>query len=288
MTLKFFYTYLGIFLASSVFIALAVKQLVPGFTSGGKKPYAFGIISSLMASGAAFLSSVISSHSFIVFWILALVYFLFGVIYILIGRKYFKTAGQRTSKIILGEFIFGLALIFFTIVVFSALQYFVSDKSFLFYPMLISTFSFFIPLLFMYTFEAAWAIPAASFKTWQYPLDESHLEMRSEQQGEKLLAVFFELTNGPGDKGKNKFTATAPEHMTLGELYYHLINHYNEVRSETPIVYEDKTHEAYYWWFRRKRKWYQFERVLDPDISFRDNRIKESTVIVCERITISN
>jgi hypothetical protein len=289
MTLKFFYTYIGIFLVSSVFIALAVKQLVPGFTSGGKRPYAFGIISSLMASGAAFLSSVISSHSFIVFWILALVYFLFGVIYILIGRKYFKkAAGQRMGKVILGEVVFGLALILFTIVVFSALQYFVADKSFLFYPTLISTFAFFIPLLFMYTFEAAWAIPAATFKTWQYPLDASNLEMRNEQSGEKLLAVFFELTNSPGDKGRNKFTATAPEHMTLGELYYHLINHYNEVRSETPIIFEDKTHEAYHWWFRRKRKWYQLNRVLDPESSFRDNRIKESTIIVCERISISN
>ncbi|WP_276483636.1 TssN family type VI secretion system protein [Paraflavitalea pollutisoli] len=287
MTLKFFYTYLGIFLASSVFIGLAVKQLVPGFTSGGKRPYLFGIISSVMASGAAFLSSVISSHSFVVFWILALVYFLFGVIYLLIGRKYFKAGGQRTSKVIVGELIFGLSLIFFTIVIFSALQYFVADKGFLFYPMLISTFSFFIPLLFMYTYEAAMAIPAAEFKTWQYPLEVQNLEMRDEAQGEKLLAVFFELSNSPGDKGKNKFTAKAPEHMTLGELYYHLINHYNEVRSETPIVFEDRSHEAYHWWFRRKRKWYQLNRVLDPERSFRDNRIKESAVIVCERITNS-
>lgn len=288
MTLKFFYTYIGIFLASSVFIALTVKQLVPGFTSGGKRPYAFGIISSLMASGAAFLSSVISSHSFVVFWILAFVYFLFGVIYLLLGRRYFKTSGQRTGKVILGEVIFGLSLIFFTIVVFSALQYFVADKSFLFYPMLISTFAFFIPLLFMYTFDAAWAIPAAEFKTWQYPLDDSSLEMRNEQPGEKLLAVYFELSNSPADKGRNKFTATAPEHMTLGELYYHLINHYNEVRSETPIVFEDPSHEAYHWWFRRKRKWYQLNRVLDPDVSFRDNRIRENAVIVCERISNRN
>lgn len=288
MTLKFFYTYIGIFLASSVFIALAVKQLVPGFTSGGKRPYAFGILSSLMASGAAFLSSVISSHSFVVFWILALVYFLFGIIYLLVGRKYFKASGQRTGKVILGEVIFGLSLILFTIVVFSALQYFVADKSFLFYPMLVSTFSFFIPLLFMYTFEAAWAIPPATFKTWQYPLDAPSLEMRGEQPGEKLLAVYFELANSPTDKGKNKFTATAPEHMTLGELYYHLINHYNEVRSETPIVFEDLSHESFHWWFRRKRKWYQLERVLDPEVSFRDNRIKESAVIVCERISNRN
>lgn len=286
MTLKFFYTYLGVFLASSVFIALAVKQLVPGFTAGGKRPYVFGIISSLMASGAAFLSTAISDHSFIVFWVLALVYFLFGVVYILIGRKYFNTAQQRTGKIMLGEIIFGLSIILFTIVVFSALQYFIADRSFLFYPMLISTFAFFIPLLFMYTFEAAWAIPASVFKTWQYPLGLQQ-EMRNEQQGEKLLAIYFELANKPTDKGKNKFTATAPEHMTLGELYYHLINHYNEVKSETPIVYEDKSHEAHHWWFRRKRKWYQFERVLDPDISFRDNRIKENAVIVCERIPIS-
>ena len=71
--------------------------------------------------------------------------------------------------------------------------------------------------------------------------------------------------------------------MTLGNLYYHFINDYNDQQSETTIQYADKE-TAHEWWFRLKTKWYQFEEVLDPNLTFVENKIKENSIIICERI----
>ena len=76
--------------------------------------------------------------------------------------------------------------------------------------------------------------------------------------------------------------------MLLGDLYYHFLNDYNEVQSETPIEYTSDTGLPYEWWFRTKTKWYQPNRILDPALTFKDNYIKENSIIVCERIIIQD
>ena len=72
--------------------------------------------------------------------------------------------------------------------------------------------------------------------------------------------------------------------MLLGDLYYHFLNDYNELHSETTIEFVDKYSIAQEWWFRAKPKWYQRNRILDPELSIKDNKIKEDTIIICERI----
>ena len=51
-----------------------------------------------------------------------------------------------------------------------------------------------------------------------------------------------------------------------------------------PIKYADDEVIAHEWWFRVKPKWYQFQRILDPELSVRENKVKENTIIICERI----
>ena len=282
----FFFTYIGVFLACSVTFALVVvKQFAAGFASHGKKPYVYGLLSSMVASGTAYLSTIISDNLFTIFWILAALYFLFGAIHIaMVHKKYFHSNKQDQHRVLIGEIIFGLSIIFFTIVVFSSLQYFIrKERTFLFYPVLMSTITFFIPLLFMQTFEAAYKIPPAVFKTWQYPLN-NQIDVPDLKAGEKELVIGFEIGKKSSDRKKTYFRAKAPELMTLGELYYHFINDYNEAQSETRIEYADEQHEPQQWWFRNKPKWYQAQRILDPEVSVRENGIKENTVIICERI----
>lgn len=285
MALKFFFTYIGVFLALSVTLAVIVNKFASGFAAIGKKPYWYGMVSSSVASGAAYCSTLISDHLFLVFWFLAGIYFLFGVIHVaLVHKKYFYTDNQDKTKVIIGEIMFGLSIIFFSIVVFSALQYFIVEKkSFLFYPVLMSTIAFFIPFLFLQTFEAAYAIPSALFKTWQYPVHQS-IHLPEESPNEKILVIGFEIAKKTTDGKKTYFRAKAPEGMKLGDLYYHFMNDYNELQSETTIQYADDGYDPHQWWFRRKPKWYQAQRILDPDLSVRENKIKENTVIVCERI----
>jgi hypothetical protein len=71
----------------------------------------------------------------------------------------------------------------------------------------------------------------------------------------------------------------------LGELFYHFINDYNELQSETPIEYQING-VATEWWYHLKTKWYMPRRILDPHLTVRENGIKENSVIICERIPV--
>ena len=119
MTLKFFYTYIGIFLASSIFMAVVVKQLSAGFAASGKKPYVYGVVSSVVTSGVAYIATLISNYLFTVYWVLAGVYLLFGIIHMAwVHKKYFYGDKEGAAKALLAEIVFGLSVILFTIVVF--------------------------------------------------------------------------------------------------------------------------------------------------------------------------
>ena len=285
MAIKIFLIYIGGFLACSIVFVTIAKKFAEGFAAGGKKPIFSGGFTSLVASGAAWLATYVSSHLFTIYWILAGIFMLFGILHIMIfEKKYFTVKKEEDRlKVFLAELLFCFSLIFFMIVVFSALQYFIEkDKSYLFFPMLMSSLAFFIPMAMRHTFEAAYKIPAPVFSTWKYPLQHP-IELPDEKPNEKLLVIAFEISKKKNDASKTNFRAKAPEMMTLGNLYYHFINDYNDQQSETTIQYADKE-TAHEWWFRLKTKWYQFEEVLDPNLTFVENKIKENSIIICERI----
>jgi len=287
MLLKYFLMYIGVFLALSIALAAVVGKFAEGFAASGKKPVVYGTFSSVIVSLSAYGATRIADHLFTVYWLLCAIYLLFGIIHIaIVHKKYFYSGTGNSSKIILAEIFFGLSVIFFSIVVFSSLKYFIKESGkstdFLFYPMLMSTICFFIPFLFLQTFEAAYNIPAAYFPVWQYP--NTPIELPDENPRERVLVMGFEIAKKPLDKTKTFFRARGPEGMNLGDLYYHFMNDYNDEQSETPIQYAGDDYEPHVWWFRLKRKWYQFPKILNPEISMRENGIKENSVIICERI----
>ena len=285
MGLKLFFTYIGSLLAISIALTLLVKKLSDGYASQGKKPIFYGTFSSIIASLVAFLAVFVSENLFTVFWIFAVIYMLFGIIHVnMVHKKYFTPSSGKNVKVFFGELFFAISIMLFTIVVFSTLQYFVSrDKDFIFYPMMMSTLAFFIPILFVHTFEAAYNIPPAEFVTWEYPL-HNEIPLPPDDPNEKLLVIGFEIAKKAADRKRTFFRAKAPEGIKLGELYYHFLNDYNELQSETTIEYAEGGSIPHEWWFRIKPKWYQLNRILDPRLSFRANGLKENSVIICERI----
>lgn len=288
MLLKFFWIYIGSFFACSVALIFLVKNYVDSFASKSKKPVLWGGLSSAGISGGAYLATYITDHLFTVYWLLAFIYLCFGFIHVVFFHKrYFSSNKNNHNRVIIGEILFTMSLIFFTIVVFSSLQYFLRDKDFMFFPMLISTLWFFVPIVFLYTFEAAYKIPLPQYATWYYPIDKP-IELPDEKINEKLLVIAFEISKKANDSVKTNFRAKGPDTMALGDLYYHFLNDYNEVQSETPIEYAEKTGVAYEWWFRIKTKWYQNSRILDPALSIKENNIKENNIIICERIIIQD
>lgn len=284
MALNFFLGYIGVFLAFAIALLVLVKPFSEGIASGGSRPTIYSIVSSIIISLVAYVSKFVINNTFTTYWIIAGIFLLFGIIHVAIVNKKYFYAVDNGNKVFIGEIMFGFSVIFFVIVIFSSLQYFLSgDKEYLFYPMLFSLISFFIPMLVMHTFNEAYNIPSAEFITWSYPLN-TQIDLPDENPNEKLYVIGFEIAKKNSDARKTYFRAKAPEGMKLGELYYFFINDYNELQSETPIEYATKNSDTYEWWFRKKPKWYQRQHILNPDITVRENGIIENTVIICERI----
>jgi len=287
MAIKFFMMYLGGVLACSITLFAIVKQFAPAFSTGGKKPVLYGSLSSIIVSLAAYGATFISENLFTVFWVFSAMFLLFGIIHMyFVHKKYFVANENDNIKIFFGELVFAMSVVLFTIVIFSSLQYFLKDKSFLFYPMMLSTFAFFVPVLFVHTFKEAYNIPAPVYNTWAYPMDSS-IGLPDDDPREKLLVIGFEIGKKITDNKRTYFRAKAPENIYLGDLYYFFLNDYNELQSETPIQIFNKRNEPFEWVFRKKKKWYQAQKVFDPSLSVKDNDIRENTVIICDRINLS-
>ncbi len=285
MAIKFFLMYLGAFLACSVILAMVVKQFSDSYAGQGKKPFIYGALSSLITSVVAYLFSIITNNLFTVFWCVTVLFIIFGIIHIrMVHKKYFYSYADDKGRVLIAEILFAFSIVFFTILIFSSLQYFLKgDRNFLFFPMIMSALGFFIPLMVMQTFEAAYDIPPPVFKTWEYPVN-APLDVPDEVPGEKLLVIGFELAKKSNDNRRTYFRAKTPEGIKLGELYFYFINDYNELQSETTIEYIKPNGEIQEWWFRLKTKWYQRHRILDPGITMRENKIIENSVIICERL----
>lgn len=286
MALKFFLMYAGVFLASSIVVLSMLKQLSSSFGNQGKKPWLFSFLTSIIASGMAFAGTYLSKNLFTTFWMLSGVFTLLGLLVVLlVHKKYFKVRRDNRNKQMFAEVLFGFAIIFLCIAIFSSLQYFIKDKNFMFFPTLLSSLFFFVPMLLLFTFDAAYDIPAPLYNTWQYPINNP-IELPDERENEKLYVIGFEIPKKLIDEKRTYFRAKAPEDMILGDLFYHFINDYNDQFSETPIEYMNKTIVPA-WVFRTKPKWYNFSKILDPKLSVDKNGIRENTVIICERIIAS-
>lgn len=273
--------YAGSFLGLSLVFFSMVRPLSISFANQGKRPMIFNLISSVVAAGIAFGTTYLTKDSFTTFWILSVVFLLFGIVFLaIVHKKYFKARSDNRNKQLYAELLFAISIVLLSIAVFSSLQYFIRDKNFMFFPIMICGLFFFIPVLLLHTFEAAFAIPLPEFNTWQYP--NQIIELPDEQENEKLYVIGFEIAKKPDHVKRTYFRAKAPATMLLGDLYYHFINDYNDQFSETPIIYKSES-VAHDWVFRTRPKWYQFSRRLDPALTVDENRIKENTVIVCER-----
>ncbi|HZY38737.1 MAG TPA: TssN family type VI secretion system protein [Mucilaginibacter sp.] len=220
---------------------------------------------------------------FIVFWLFCLIYLVFGIInFFLMHGRFLPLDGEKKYSCAFAEILFSIALMLFVTILSSLALYFLKDKTFLFYPVMLSVLAFIVPQFFYYTFDAAADIPATDFNVWEYPVSK-RIDPPEESGNENLLVIGFNVSKKISEK-KTVFRAKAPENIILGELFYHFVNEYNDEKSETPIEYLDANKDPIVWWFRLKKKWYQANKILDPTLRIRDNFIKENSVIICEQL----
>ncbi|MBS1589516.1 MAG: hypothetical protein JST52_07880 [Bacteroidetes bacterium] len=284
MALPYFGGYIGSLLLLAGLFAFMAKNLADSLTGQGKKPYIYGALSSLLAALIAWAGGLLTRNLFFSFWVLSSVFLLFGIIHQWWARKkYFFSLQHNKGKIMLAEIFFGLGMMLFVVGVFSSLQYFLKgDRSYLFYPMVMSGLFFFLPMLIQSMFTAALDIPAREYEAWPYPLFNPP-SIPEEDPNEKVLVIGFEMAKKSGQT-LTYFRAKAPENIKLGHLFCFFVSDYNDQQSETPIEVADASEMPHQWIFSKKRKWYQPRKMYNAERNFRENGIFENTIIIAERV----
>ncbi len=286
MPLKNFILYFLPFLIAGILLLIVTRLYAARFAAEGKKPIVYSLLFSVCLSvilfALTYLSVYLHGNLFVLFWIMSLCSLLSGIIHWAIThKKFFSHAKESPKKLFWTALFFALSVVFFTVIGFAVLQYFVKDSNFLFYPILFCLLFFLVPFFIFHTIAAAGKIPSARFPTWHYPIS-SPPELPDEKEGERVFVIGFEIAKNAGDTQRTFFRAKAPEHMLLGDLYYHFINDYNELQSETPIQYMEHG-TVHTWYFRTKPKWYGFSRILNAGKTVGNVGIRENSIIICER-----
>ena len=280
MSLKIFIILFGALFAAGIGLFVMITKFVDDFKQYGKGPLIHLSLTSILTSVSIFLVTYISNDLFNSYVIFLILFLIAGLVHVYIMYK--KFWAKNDKRTLLSEFLYTLSIILIICVIFSSMQYFIKDKSFMYYPILLSSLGFFIPSIAHKSFEKAISIPEQLFKRWYYPINNPLPEPDDEDMRD-LIVIGFEMEKNLGDDSRTYFRARAPQRMDLSALFYHFINDYNEGHSETPIELSSDFGRPFAWIFERKGKWYQARKVYDPETPIFANGIKENTVIICKR-----
>lgn len=285
MDIKLFIALFGTMFIAGAGLYMVVGKMVTGFRQYGKGPLAHFSLTSILGGGAAFLISFLSKDLFNTYILLMLLFTLLGTIHVYILYKKFWSKPNKNNYS--SELVYTLSIMLVLCVVFGALAYFIQDRNFMYFPMLLSILAFFLPYFIHKTFEKAIQIPQKMYQKWYYPVHNPLPEPEDDEMKD-LIVIGFEMEKNTGDGSRTYFRARAPQRMDLSALFYHFINDYNDSHSETPIQIVSNNGRPFAWLFEKKRKWYQFGKVYNPLAPISNNGIKENTVIICKRIIETN
>ena len=201
---------------------------------------------------------------------------------ILHGYFMYRLVPWTSKNKFIWEFLFSFATASLGALLFLLVYNFILHYHALQYVLLAAITWFFVPFFFMQALNRYLLIPGRIFRKWYYP---SGKEISDPQDSElvSLLVVSFEFHKKMNDPEITTFRAKAPAHMVFGRLFYYFINDYNERHREGPIAFLDSEDRPYGWVFY-KTNWLGRKRYIDPDQIIMDNRVRENSVIICQRI----
>lgn len=148
----------------------------------------------------------------------------------------------------------------------------------------LSLFWFLIPVLLNKTIDELLKVPPKIYKQWYYPIG-LNIEDPSDEELENPVIISFIFKKNENRNELTTFRAKAPVGMEVGRLFYYFINDYNGRHPEGEISFTNDNHEPCGWVFKKIRiKFLGLKEVIDPEISVRNNRIKENDLLYCQRI----
>ncbi len=143
---------------------------------------------------------------------------------------------------------------------------------------------FIAPTFVLIAFNSFIQIPVKVFKAWGCPAPGSLPDPTDQEMAEPII-VNFEIRKQLEDK-QTVFKAKAPKFMELGKLYFFFISDYNARNPNNPILMKDSNNKQFKWIFYQPGNIISGKIHLDPEITISENRIKENTSVICERVNL--
>lgn len=268
---------LGIFFLLTIFIR--------NFLRARKKVFIYAILFMLAFALIALLGykDLIPDPN-VLLLVFQVFFLLMGIVHSRTLYHYFDWSSQRSF---LPELIFSLFIWFLGLIPFLTIYSALNDSGYQ-YLMLAASVFFIIPMFFVKAFESALSIPGPEMRRWFYPVHDRIPEPDTDEL-RKPRVISFVLPKKTDDQKLIDFRAKAPEEMPVGRLFYHFMEDYNQKHRDQLIDFADKFGRPYGWLFYFKPRWYLFysKYYIDPNLSVMDNKIRENSVIVCERADLS-
>lgn len=210
-------------------------------------------------------------------YISAQVWLLFiGILHTQLFEKILKIRNSMLGNIMLT---FAICFFGYTLIMLAFGYYFKSSFPRIFF---VPAFFFIAPTFVIMAFNSFLKIPFKVYKAWEYPVPGTLADPSDSEMAEPII-VNFEIRKQANDE-RTVFKAKAPKDMDMGKLFYFFISDYNSRHPDGTIMVKENENITCKWSFYRTGNILKGNTRLDPELSIRENNIKENSSIICERI----
>lgn len=142
---------------------------------------------------------------------------------------------------------------------------------------------FLLPFFFRESYRAWMHVPYRVYKLWYYQPNAPGPDL-ARMDLSNFMVVHFWMSRRFGERLYHDFSSKAPYEMRLKDLFTIFLNDYNAMKPEQALQYFDEQGRPYGWLFYAKQPWWKRRHYYDPDYTFRDNFLRQGSIIVAQRV----
>lgn len=144
---------------------------------------------------------------------------------------------------------------------------------------------FIVPFLIGKTFEYLVAIPEEVYPKWFYPVNgDNDLPEELLEDTNVVIVEFRMLQTDKENSEVIKSRSKLPLKIEFSRFFPAFIDAFNDKNPGRRIEYIDTNKQPHGWNFYLLPKWYQFKTYINPQLTIRENGIKENSIIIAERV----
>ncbi len=145
---------------------------------------------------------------------------------------------------------------------------------------------FLVPFLVLKCYEFMIQIPEEVYTKWFYPIGQGENDLPEELLDDTNVVIieFRMLQNTNEDSELIKSRSRLPLKIEFSKFFPAFLEQFNDRNPGRKIQFMDANNEPHGWNFYLLPKWWQFKTYINPQLTIRENGIKENSIIIAERV----